>query len=244
MAAGRSPSGCCSTSAAAWAPRPAAHGKPATQLPNLAKTYVGVDDSGRVADADLRLRIIDFEMEAKAFKLTIARAAAEARGRNRGPSPTASIMKQVGSFLRRNGAELTAEIMGVRDSAGRARTSLRRNSPPPATCSPRKPAASPAGRKRCSGTSFPSASWACRTPRRKRDILAAKVAVGRTLAGLGWFSAGLWQGLGRLLGFLGWSRAGEWQALGRSLAVSGRREAGFWQGFPGSNCPSAMPMCP
>jgi len=86
---------------------------PRTRLPNLAKAYLGVDDSGRVADADLRLRIIDFEMEARAFKLTIARAAAEERGRNRGPSPTASIMKQVGSFLRRNGAELTAEIMGV-----------------------------------------------------------------------------------------------------------------------------------
>src|SRR5579859_5885857 len=91
-----------------------ARADPRSRLPNLAKTYVGLDGAGRIAGPDLRARVTLFEMEAKAFALTIERVSAEGRGRNRGPSPAASIMKQVGSFLRRDGAELTAEIMGVR----------------------------------------------------------------------------------------------------------------------------------
>ena len=82
------------------------------RLPELAKTYVGTDETGRIADRDLRQRIILFEMEQKAFQQTLARTAAEGRGGNRGPSATTSIIKNVGSFLRRDGAELTMEIMG------------------------------------------------------------------------------------------------------------------------------------
>ena len=81
-------------------------------LPDLARTYVGVDEAGRIADQDLRLRIILFQMEQQAFQQTLARTAAEGRGGNRGPSATTSIIKNVGSFLRRDGAELTMEIMG------------------------------------------------------------------------------------------------------------------------------------
>jgi alkylation response protein AidB-like acyl-CoA dehydrogenase len=81
-------------------------------LPDLAKTYVGVDAAGRIADQDLRQRIILFQMEQQAFQQTLARTAAEGRGGNRGPSAATSIIKNVGSFLRRDGAELTMEIMG------------------------------------------------------------------------------------------------------------------------------------
>ena len=81
------------------------------QLPELARRYVGVDGQGRIADPDLRHRVILFEMDLKAFQQTSARVAAEAKS-NRGPSAATSIMKNVGSFLRRDGAELTAEIMG------------------------------------------------------------------------------------------------------------------------------------
>jgi acyl-CoA dehydrogenase len=81
-------------------------------LPALAKAYVGLDETGRIADRDLRQRIILFEMEQKAFQQTLARTAAEGRGGNRGPSASTSIIKNVGSFLRRDGAELTMEIMG------------------------------------------------------------------------------------------------------------------------------------
>jgi alkylation response protein AidB-like acyl-CoA dehydrogenase len=81
-------------------------------LPDLAKTYVGVEAAGRIADQDLRQRIILFQMEQQAFQQTLARTAAEGRGGNRGPSAATSIIKNVGSFLRRDGAELTMEIMG------------------------------------------------------------------------------------------------------------------------------------
>ena len=48
--------------------------------PDLAKKYVGVDDKGRIADADLRTRLAAHVMDAKAHGLTLARAMAEAKG--------------------------------------------------------------------------------------------------------------------------------------------------------------------
>jgi alkylation response protein AidB-like acyl-CoA dehydrogenase len=80
-------------------------------IDQLAKEYVGVDDTGRIADPDLRSRIIRHQMEAKAFMLTLARAAAEAKG-NAGPSAATSIMKNVGSKVGQERAELALEIMG------------------------------------------------------------------------------------------------------------------------------------
>ena len=80
-------------------------------LDQLAKTYVGVDDEGRIVDTDLRARIIRHQMEAKAFMLTLARAAAESKG-NQSPSNATSIMKNVGSKVGQDRAELAIEIMG------------------------------------------------------------------------------------------------------------------------------------
>ena len=85
-----------------------AAGKP---LDQLAKEYVGEDEQGRVADADLRARIIRHQMETKAFMLTLMRAASEAKG-NQGPSAATSIMKNVGSKIGQDRAELALEIMG------------------------------------------------------------------------------------------------------------------------------------
>lgn len=82
-------------------------------LPELAKAYVGVDERGRIADPDLRSRIMQFEIDLRAFQLTNARVAVEA-GQSQGPSAASSTLKQVGSFLRRDGAELIAELMGWR----------------------------------------------------------------------------------------------------------------------------------
>ena len=79
----------------------------------MAKAYVGADEAGRIADPDLRHRITCYEMDLKAFQQTAARAALEARS-NSGPSAATSIMKNAGSFLRRDGAELAVEIMGWR----------------------------------------------------------------------------------------------------------------------------------
>ena len=88
--------------------RPAMAGGP---LPEMARSYVGLDDAGRLADADLRSRLTDHLMEAKAFALTGRRAALEDRS-NRGPSASSSILKNVGSKVRCDASELALEIMG------------------------------------------------------------------------------------------------------------------------------------
>ncbi|HEX3728771.1 MAG TPA: acyl-CoA dehydrogenase family protein, partial [Opitutaceae bacterium] len=80
-------------------------------LEALAKTYVGVDETGRLADADLRSRITEHLMEARAFQLTGMRATQETRS-NQGPSAISSILKNVGSKVRQERAELTVEVLG------------------------------------------------------------------------------------------------------------------------------------
>ena len=88
--------------------RPGMAGGP---LNEMAAKYVGLDDDGRLADADLRSRLTQHLMEAKAFALTGRRAALEDRS-NRGPSASSSILKNVGSKVRCDSAELALEIMG------------------------------------------------------------------------------------------------------------------------------------
>jgi alkylation response protein AidB-like acyl-CoA dehydrogenase len=80
---------------------------------DLAKSYVGVDEAGRIADADLRARIASHDMQARAFVLTAMRAMAEAKS-NQGPSAATSIMKNAGSQIGQDRAELAVEIMGAR----------------------------------------------------------------------------------------------------------------------------------
>ena len=81
-------------------------------LVDTAKTYVGVDEQGRLADADLRSRLTQFKMDEQAFRQTVRRAAAEARGNN-SPSATTSIMKNVSMKVMQDRSELTVEIMGA-----------------------------------------------------------------------------------------------------------------------------------
>ena len=78
---------------------------------DLAKKYVGVDEDGRLADADLRARLIAHRMEEQAMRLTVGRAAAEARG-NMSPSATTSIMKNVSMKVMQDRSELTVELLG------------------------------------------------------------------------------------------------------------------------------------
>ena len=81
-------------------------------IDEIAKKYVGVDDKGRIADRELRARIADHQMSARAFQLTIQRAQAESKS-NAGPNQTTSIMKNAGSKLQQERAELLLEIMGA-----------------------------------------------------------------------------------------------------------------------------------
>ena len=78
---------------------------------DLAKRYVGVDDKGRIADADLRTRLTRHLIDAKAHALTMQRAIVEAKG-NINPSATTSVMKNSGTWIGQEKAELTLEIMG------------------------------------------------------------------------------------------------------------------------------------
>jgi alkylation response protein AidB-like acyl-CoA dehydrogenase len=84
---------------------------PGEGLAAMARTYVGLDETGRLADGDLRRRVTDHLMEAKAFALTGRRAALESRS-NSGPSATSSVLKNVGSKVRCDAAELALEVMG------------------------------------------------------------------------------------------------------------------------------------
>ena len=78
----------------------------------LATRYVGLDDDGRLSDADLRKRIIEHQMETRAFQLTVQRAALEAKA-NQGPSAATSIMKYAGAKIAQDRTELSIEALGA-----------------------------------------------------------------------------------------------------------------------------------
>ncbi|MDZ4373362.1 MAG: acyl-CoA dehydrogenase family protein [Phenylobacterium sp.] len=80
-------------------------------IADLAKTYVGVDEQGRIADSDLRMRVARNKMDARAHALTLERAREESRG-NVNPSAATSIMKNSGTWIGQTRAELVLEIMG------------------------------------------------------------------------------------------------------------------------------------
>jgi alkylation response protein AidB-like acyl-CoA dehydrogenase len=82
-------------------------------LDQVAKAYVGSDEKGRIADPDLRARVASNLMDWRAFMLTVQRAMTESRG-NQGPSAATSIMKNAGSKIGQERAELLIEIMGNR----------------------------------------------------------------------------------------------------------------------------------
>jgi alkylation response protein AidB-like acyl-CoA dehydrogenase len=86
-------------------------GAPRQSLPELAKTYVGADAEGRIVDTDLRARVAQNEMEGRAFQLTAMRSMVESRS-NQGPTAATSIMKNAGTKIYQDRAELTLEIMG------------------------------------------------------------------------------------------------------------------------------------
>jgi len=87
-------------------------GAVSVSIADIAKKYVGVDEQGRLADADLRSRLAKHMIDAHAHNLTLQRAVAEARG-NLNPSATTSVMKNSGTWVGQERAELTLEIMGA-----------------------------------------------------------------------------------------------------------------------------------
>jgi alkylation response protein AidB-like acyl-CoA dehydrogenase len=87
-------------------------GGAAGDLGQIAKRYIGVDETGALADADLRSRITRNKMDFQAFGLTTARIAAEARTSN-GPSAATSIIKYAAAAFAQERSELMVEAMGA-----------------------------------------------------------------------------------------------------------------------------------
>jgi alkylation response protein AidB-like acyl-CoA dehydrogenase len=87
-------------------------GRTAGALEDVAREYVGLDASGRLADADLRARITGNKMGSHCFHLTQRRLAEESRAG--GPSAATSIIKYAGAELGKERNELLVEAMGLR----------------------------------------------------------------------------------------------------------------------------------
>ncbi|MFA5601725.1 MAG: acyl-CoA dehydrogenase family protein, partial [Phenylobacterium sp.] len=86
-------------------------GGAAGDLGQIAKNYVGVDETGRLADGDLRRRITENKMNFQALQMTIARSAAESRAGG-GPSAATSIIKYAAASFAQERSELMIEAMG------------------------------------------------------------------------------------------------------------------------------------
>lgn len=87
------------------------------QLPlpliDIAKRYVGVDEQGRIADADLRARIAKHLMEDRAFELTVRRIRDEAKAGG-SIGHMASVLKVSMAHINQERLELAVEAMGHR----------------------------------------------------------------------------------------------------------------------------------
>jgi len=78
----------------------------------VAKKEIGVDETGRLADGDLRARIAAHRMDAHAFALTVRRAEQESKTGN-GPSAAVSIIKYAAAKMNQERYELMVEAMGL-----------------------------------------------------------------------------------------------------------------------------------
>jgi alkylation response protein AidB-like acyl-CoA dehydrogenase len=90
-----------------------AAGGAAGDMIDIAKRTVGVDESGALADKDLRARLVRSRIDTQAFFLTLARVAAESRASN-GPSAATSIIKYAAASLAQERSELIVEALGAR----------------------------------------------------------------------------------------------------------------------------------
>jgi alkylation response protein AidB-like acyl-CoA dehydrogenase len=86
-------------------------GGAAGDIAEIAKRYIGVDETGALADPDLRGRITQNKIDLQAFYLTLSRVAAESKASN-GPSAATSIIKYAAATLAQQRSELMVESMG------------------------------------------------------------------------------------------------------------------------------------
>ena len=81
-------------------------------LSDIAKKYVGTDETGQLADKVLRDRIADFDIRWNAFLLPARRAGEESKAQG-GVSEISSVLKKLGTKLGQERAEMLIEIMGM-----------------------------------------------------------------------------------------------------------------------------------
>lgn len=87
-------------------------GGAAGDLGQIAKSYLGSDETGALADRDLRTRITKNKMDFDCFYKTISRVAAESKASN-GPSAATSIIKYAAATFAQERSELMIESMGA-----------------------------------------------------------------------------------------------------------------------------------
>lgn len=80
------------------------------RIEDIAASYIGVDDQGRLADPAIREKLTRHMMDKAALKATMKRIAAARQ--SGGPDLTSSIVKNVSSVLGQEKMELLIEIMG------------------------------------------------------------------------------------------------------------------------------------
>lgn len=81
-------------------------------LPNLACTYVGTDEGGKIADPDLRCRIVQHQMRDESYRLAMRQRAAEAEAGLPCSAPLSSL-KNLGAGIAQELNELAVEILGA-----------------------------------------------------------------------------------------------------------------------------------
>lgn len=86
-------------------------GGPKKSLQERAIDYVGTDETGALADQDLRTRLVNHMMDSDAHDLTVSRITAEAKG-NVEVSAAASILKNSATRIAQGKSELSLEFMG------------------------------------------------------------------------------------------------------------------------------------
>ena len=85
---------------------------PGASLVEVAKEYVGLDDSGKLMDSANRAQIIQYEINSSAFGLTKKRTVQEADGGDT-PGPATSIFKMYGTELQQEKSALMCSLKGA-----------------------------------------------------------------------------------------------------------------------------------
>lgn len=85
---------------------------PGPSLVEVAKEYVGLDDSGKLMDSANRAQIIQYEINNTAFGLTKKRTVQEADGGDT-PGPATSIFKMYGTELQQEKSALMCSLKGA-----------------------------------------------------------------------------------------------------------------------------------